>query len=475
MERNVDKLLQDLLSAKNRLKQESDFLIFSYVEKVSSLSAMHFFQNCRSKYKGSRFFWQSADRKLKFAGADGYCIHAQGGCNRFQEVETGWQNLTQHSEIHGLLNMPGTGPICFGGFSFYDQLKEGSSWSSFSTHLFYLPKFLVTENEEGSFITATMRLEQLTTEQELRAFVQELVQLLMSHGELHANLPPLDQLKELASDEWLTSVTEAVQYMQNTPEELQKIVLARSLQLTFHEAVFVEAALLNLIKLQPNSTVFCLERGEDAFIGATPECLIKKYGDQVDTDCLAGTIDRGKTTEEDAQLASILLNDDKNQKEHQFVVDHIRAIISESCVEVNIPAEPKILVNRHLQHLHTPVSANLSKDISIFELVSALHPTPALGGTPVQKAMEMIPVFENIERGLFAAPIGWVDANGDGEFVVGIRSALISEQQATLFAGCGVVAQSIPSEELLETIIKFKPMLTAFAIEEMREKDCQLS
>ena len=139
----------------------------------------------------------------------------------------------------------------------------------------------------------------------------------------------------------------------------------------------------------------------------------------------------------------------------------IERAMNEVCAEVIVPSEPVLLKMRHIQHLYTPVRAKVHDDVSIFSLVERLHPTPALGGFPKEKAVQTIREIEPLDRGWYAAPIGWVDAKGNGEFAVAIRSALLHDHEAHLFAGCGIVAHSNPRSEYEETNVKFKPMLLA--------------
>lgn len=162
------------------------------------------------------------------------------------------------------------------------------------------------------------------------------------------------------------------------------------------------------------------------------------------------------------ELGKALLSDQKNLSEHGFVVSMIRQVLEPFCNGLNVPDEPVLMRMRDIQHLYTPVTGTVKdKDTTLFQLVKALHPTPALGGIPRQPAMEAIRLLEKMDRGLYGAPIGWVDYRGSGEFCVGIRSGLLKEDRASLYAGCGVVKESEPEEEYKETSVKFTPMLRA--------------
>ncbi len=188
---------------------------------------------------------------------------------------------------------------------------------------------------------------------------------------------------------------------------------------------------------------------------------MKKNGNDVFTTCLAGSIKRGKTTKEDLDLGEDILSDQKNLIEHQYVVDMIKEAMSEVCTEVILPDQPQLMKMRDIQHLYTPVTGKTDDQTSLLDIIERLHPTPALGGLPKKPAVEKIREVELLDRGFYGGPIGWMDYRGNGEFAVAIRSGLIQGNEASLFAGCGVVAHSDSESEYQETNIKFRPMLTA--------------
>ncbi|MEM5598329.1 chorismate-binding protein [Niallia circulans] len=169
----------------------------------------------------------------------------------------------------------------------------------------------------------------------------------------------------------------------------------------------------------------------------------------------------GKNKEEDDTFAQALLSDSKNREEHNYVVKMIKNAMEEVCSTVEMPSNPKILKMRDIQHLYTPVSGKVKETESLISFIRLLHPTPALGGFPREEALKVIREVEGLDRGMYGAPIGWLDYQGNGEFAVSIRSGLIDGNAATIIAGCGIVADSDPESEYVETAIKFKPMLTA--------------
>jgi isochorismate synthase len=183
-------------------------------------------------------------------------------------------------------------------------------------------------------------------------------------------------------------------------------------------------------------------------------------GGEVHTLGLAGSAPRGTSAEEDAEIEQRLLSSDKDKHEHAVVTRRLLKVLNEHCVDVWEESGPGVLKLPHLQHLCTRLGARLGES-GLLQLVAALHPTPALGGHPSVEALRWLNASEPLDRGWYAAPIGWVDADGEGEFAVAIRSALVSGRTASLYAGCGVVAQSEPAAEYRETEVKLQGMLAA--------------
>uniref|UniRef100_A0A7S3YTZ6 isochorismate synthase n=2 Tax=Lotharella globosa TaxID=91324 RepID=A0A7S3YTZ6_9EUKA len=203
--------------------------------------------------------------------------------------------------------------------------------------------------------------------------------------------------------------------------------------------------------------------GRPAFLGATPERLVSLSGSRLTTTALAGTRPRGATSAEDAKLAKDLLSASKDREEHLLVVQEIESVLNPLSSRVAIPSTPVVRQLRNVQHLETPISADLHPDFAgdLLEILGRLHPTPALGGSPRELALDWIQGNEGWDRGWYAAPLGWVDQDGDGEFIVGIRSALVSNHTSWLFSGCGIVSESIPESEWEETNAKLKAIADA--------------
>jgi isochorismate synthase len=225
---------------------------------------------------------------------------------------------------------------------------------------------------------------------------------------------------------------------------------------------FDPAAVLRALGTRYNDCyLFAIDRGGRCFLGATPERLVRKSGALVKTTCLAGTTRRGGTPDEDEILGADLLASGKNRAEHAVVVHMIAGAMQAVCTDLQRPNTPTLLRLANVQHLYTPIVGRLRDGVSLLDLVARLHPTPAVGGFPRAAALAHIRAVEGMDRGWYAAPVGWLDARGDGEFAVALRSALLHGDTARLFAGCGIMADSEPDAEYAETLVKLRAMLSA--------------
>ncbi|NWQ43112.1 isochorismate synthase [Bacillus sp. EB106-08-02-XG196] len=436
-------------------------ILISEVHKMDSVEPISFFNSGRERYLGERFYWKDPSEEVVLIGLGiSKQIQSDQATDRFFHVEEEWKGFLKDSLIFNPYKENGLGPVMFGGFSFDPHKSKTTLWSKYADSLFHIPKFMLTIVEGQTFLTTNIVCTQNDDYTLFEKVVNERVQLLMSSKEDFVIKPvKLLETKEISPQEWKQSVDEVVEDLKSG--SLKKVVLARELRLFFDQRVKAEVILKNLYNQQRESFIFVFESNGDCFIGATPERLVKKQGNDVFSTCLAGSIGRGKTAEEDRRLGQTLLNDKKNLIEHGYVVEMIKEALEESCEEIILPDKPQLMKIRDIQHLYTPVIGKCQKDASLLLLVERLHPTPALGGLPKQEAIEKIREVEELDRGFYAAPLGWCDYRGNGEFSVSIRSGLIQDKEASLFAGCGVVANSDSESEYLETSLKFRPMLRA--------------
>jgi menaquinone-specific isochorismate synthase len=436
-------------------------ILISEVHKMDRVDPISFFNSGRERYLGERFYWKDPSEEVVLIGLGiSKQIQSDQATDRFFHVEEEWKGFLQDSLIFNSYKENGLGPLMFGGFSFDPHKPKTTLWSKYADSLFHIPKFMLTIVEGQTFLTTNIVCTQNDDYTLFEKVNNERIQLLTSSKEnLEIKPAILLETKEISPQNWKQSVDDVVEDLKTGT--LKKVVLARELRLLFDQRVKAEVILKNLYNQQRDSFIFVFESNGDCFIGATPERLVKKQGNDVFSTCLAGSIRRGKTEEEDKMLGQTLLNDEKNLIEHGYVVEMIKEALEESCEEIILPEKPQLMRIRDIQHLYTPVIGKCQKDASLLLLVERLHPTPALGGLPKEEAIEKIREVEELDRGFYAAPLGWCDYRGNGEFSVSIRSGLIQDKEVSLFAGCGVVANSDSESEYLETGLKFRPMLRA--------------
>jgi menaquinone-specific isochorismate synthase len=280
-----------------------------------------------------------------------------------------------------------------------------------------------------------------------------------------AELPAGTRVVESGSRAFVDGVRAALRRIE--AGRVQKVVLARRVVVEFASPVDVAATVAALRRREQSSTVFCVASPGHSFVGASPELLVSREGAVVRSVPLAGTVRMTGDAATDETTVARLVASTKENLEHRLVVDMVSAQLAARCRTMRVPYDPEVLWLRQIAHLATPMSGRLDGEPatwpSALELAAALHPTPAVGGSPRSEALEIIASLEPRGRGLYAGPVGWVDAGGNGQFVIGIRSAQVTGASATIHAGAGIVAGSDPTDELAETSFKLDTMLGALA------------
>jgi menaquinone-specific isochorismate synthase len=258
----------------------------------------------------------------------------------------------------------------------------------------------------------------------------------------------------LTAPEWEQAVAAAVGRI--TRGDLRKVVLARDLYASAEAPIDPRVLLRRLAARYPDCFTFACA----GLVGATPELLIRRDGREVSSLVLAGTKPRGATEAEDERLATELTSSLKENEEHRYAAASLREALAPLCETLEV-AKTELIKYANVQHLGTRVHGTLAVNRSALALVAALHPSAAVGGTPTDAAVELIRELENMDRERYAGPVGWMDAEGNGEWGIALRCAQLDGHRARLFAGCGIVAGSDPAAELAETQVKFRPMQTA--------------
>jgi menaquinone-specific isochorismate synthase len=403
-----------------------------------------------------RVVWRTPEGDFLAAiGASANCV--ADGAGRFASVRE------ESSELFATLeDDPETPqvarPRLFGGFSFLSDSHDGP-WEGIPDARFVLPRVQFASTEERNWLTVIGDPDGIEAR---LADWRDRVAAVPDRASRSA--PSIEHAERTTSRaRWHEQVETALSRIDSA--RLRKVVLAQSLSVILDDTVSVPETLSRLARSYPECFCFSFPPGEGKrdFFGATPERLVSVREEAVTTGALAGSIERGETDAEDDRLAGALADSEKNDREHALVAEAIADQLDSIARSVTI-GEREVRKLATVQHLYTPIEAELAGDEHVLSLVEALHPTPAVGGLPPDAAAETIREIEAFDRGWYAAPVGWFDAAGDGTFAVAIRSAIAEGKQATLFAGNGIVAGSDPSEEWEEVQLKYRPILDALGL-----------
>ncbi len=262
--------------------------------------------------------------------------------------------------------------------------------------------------------------------------------------------------------DWCTAVAEVVGAI--AAGSVGKVVLARSVVVETEMTMDPFEAVAHLAETSPRCHMYVWQVGGVSLVGASPELLVSRSGSQVRLHPLAGSAGRGIDDAEDREMADALLHSAKDREEHAYVVDDIAARLGPVTEDLDVPPEPAIHRAATVQHLGTEITGTLRPGVSLFDLAGRLHPTPAVGGTPQAEALAFIDKLEAIDRGWYSGGVGWVGPAGDGDIAIALRCALMDGSSARLYAGNGIVVDSDPQEELVETRWKFLPLLNLLTV-----------
>lgn len=359
-------------------------------------------------------------------------------------------------EVEHVLSGPVPEPPIFFSFNRFDAENPkptDSLFEAFPRLALMLPEVVLIENENGRFLQINS----------LGPVYQGRVDRFSRQAEAADSRKRVDIPITLEPDSrtaWAAGVGAALDAI--AEGRISKVVLSRRLSLQAAHPFSSKDLLVNLIDGPSRGTVIMYRYGDVFFCGCTPELLIRKRGLDVESMCLAGTISAGSTEEERARLADDLLHDQKNLREHAYVVDFIREVFKRNCHDVEIAEAPAIMSLQHIQHLYTPAKARVIEGKTLMNLMGQLHPTPALSGAPIGEALMLIRRIEPYNRGLFGGAVGYVNGEGDGEFSVALRTGVFDGECGWVYAGCGIVEGSEAESEYEEIDMKLKTVLSAF-------------
>jgi isochorismate synthase len=420
-----------------------------------------------SRLAADRWFcWEQPDRDgFALAGVGSAHEAVSRGPGRFADLVAECAAITRGRVAEEPEGLPaGAGPVWAGGFAF-DPVGGGSPpWSSFPPALLVMPELSLLRSGARTWLTLSAVVGPDADPGEV---AERLGRRLFSLSE--TALPMLDP--HPSGESRITSATAPGRYEDAVAAatamiasgRLEKAVLAREVIVEAPQAHDPAAIFGALRELFPSCFCFCAGSPQGAFLGASPELLVRRRGASVATVALAGSTRRSADPAVDDHLGEQLLRSVKNRREHEVVPRRIERTLGPRSVWVEAESEPGLVRVANIQHLATPVHAQLAEPLSAVELAALLHPTPAVGGDPDAAAIEAIAELEGIDRGWYAGPLGWMDAAEDGEFCVALRSALLRDRTAHLYAGAGIVADSDPAAELAETELKLEALLPLLA------------
>ncbi|RJT02991.1 isochorismate synthase MenF [Halococcus sp. IIIV-5B] len=401
-----------------------------------------------------RVAWATPDG-LELAGGGAAAVVSAEGDDRFDSLR---EDATRLFETVDATGPPAARPRVVGGIAFDADHAPTPPWEGFPAAEFFLPEVQLTRADGRTWLSVTEYGPDATPEaveerlDERAGSVADLPMMSPSGG------PPgvAATRRTTTKAEWTAGVERAVERIRTG--DLRKVVLATALAADLETEIDLPAVLERFRRTYPECYRFLVQPTADAgFFGPPPERLVRMTGSRVETEALAGSAERGDTPEDDADLAAGLETDAKTVHEQALVAEAIADRLA-PLGDVTV-GERRVAAFANIQHLRTPITAELREETHVLDVVEALHPTPAVGGLPLERAREVIDETETFDRGWYAAPVGWFDAAGDGEFAVGLRSAVAGGRRATLFAGDGIVADSDPDAEWAELGPKFRPVL----------------
>lgn len=357
------------------------------------------------------------------------------GPNRFADAARAWQLFSSTAQIDDRVNLPGSGLVAFGTFAFSDQSEAES--------VLLIPEFVFGQRDSVAWVSRLVDATELPAALEL-------------DGDVTVHFDA-GQMSEATFSRAVNTAKARIR-----GGELGKVVLARDLVAKLPAETDLRLVISHLANLYADCWTFAI----DGMLGASPETLLQVSHGSVSGRVLAGTASRNASDVADNKERLGLLNSEKDQAEHEFAVQSVVAGLAPFTHDLSVSEHPFALELPNVWHLATDFSGELNPGSSIIDVVAALHPTAAVAGTPTDIATALIDELEPFDRGRYAGPVGWLDANGNGEWGIALRCAQVSENKVTAYAGGGIVAASIAEDELAETIVKFEPIVHAFGGDE---------
>lgn len=386
------------------------------------------------------------------------------GPRRFDEVAGRWRELARDAACDAPHGPADSGPLAVGGFAFADEGGNAPHWAGFAPASLHVPEVVVSRRGEAVLLTLCAAAEPGDEPRELATLLAARAARLSSRPLPLVDPDPAVRARvtgAMPPEHYEDAVARAAERIR--AGDLEKVVLAREVQVHASRPHDAPAIYGLLREAFTGCHVIAVGRGGKTFLAASPELLVRRQGLRASTLALAGSIGRSSDPATDDHLGEQLMRSGKDREEQAIVTRRIVRTLSPRSVWVTAPEEPVLARVANIQHLATPIRAQLREPVSAIELAGLLHPTPAVGGEPREAATPLIPALEGLDRGWYAGPVGWTDVNEDGEFCVALRCSLLDGEVARCYAGVGVVRDSDPAAELAETEVKLQALLPVLA------------
>ncbi|MDH4120568.1 MAG: isochorismate synthase [Deltaproteobacteria bacterium] len=424
-----------------------------------------------------RFYWERPKDEFSLAAGGKAMVFSAEGPQRFQRLAREVTHALENSPAGEALLPEAPGPYALGGFSFFPNNPQ-AGWEGFPPALMVIPEWMVVRQGGQAWGVVCLPARPGANADDLARGLEELAektQRLQARAAsgvpvFSPEIPPPVFRREGDLEghrHWLDMMQQGLEAIRK--KEVDKVVLARAVELAGSGALSPFGLLRRLRPAYPNCFHFLVDPGQGlVFLGASPERLVRVRptggGSVARLGALAGTAPRGEEPNADELLGLRLLSSQKELWEHQLVVNAVKAAVSPYRGDLDAPERPGLLRLNNVQHLYTPFTLKTAQPLPVLELLGRLHPTPAVGGHPTQRALELIGLLERFQRGWYAGPVGWMTAQGAAEFAVALRSGTIGPGRARLFTGAGIVSGSDPETEYFETQLKLQPLLDAMPL-----------
>lgn len=406
------------------------------------------------------FYFENAFENFSLAGLGTALAVSANGLGRFSAINKSVREL-QNKIISNWKEETDDFPVICGGMKFTTEHSE-AEWQNFKDSDWFVPEFLLVKKSGSQNLFYNFINQTSSIKKHVDKFSQRLESLLSIQDNIEKKASSILSAKGFSPKDkkkWKTLVAETLDKLSDF--EISKIVISRRVDMVLSAEPSWDEIRKYFADNYSDCSIFIYHNNNSTFFGASPERLLKFQNKKVSIDVLAGSISRGIDEDEDKEFEREMISSSKLNREHDLVVHQIKKAISKYVTKIFTNKIP-IKKLQNIQHLHTTLQSELAADTNMFEIIEAIYPTGAICGEPRDKALSLLKKIEDYKRGLYSGMIGYFNLNNEGEFVIGIRSALLHENKLFAYAGCGIVEGSDPEKEFEETELKLKVILSFF-------------